>query len=208
MKLKDYPFPDFPPLRYGAAIRALTRMERIPVLGPGVPDRNREAELYRFNPLTDLGAPVTNPVMAQCCYSGLWILHSFWEQSHAICQEIPTPEGSFWHAILHRREPDPMNSKYWYRQVGQHLVFDQLVQLASKIGYAYITPIRFVDFCERHRGKDDTKEELARWVQLLEWQLLFRHCWEEATGSSHSDQRPTEWPDHSTTSGISNREQQ
>jgi hypothetical protein len=24
----------------------------------------------------------------------------------------------FWHAIMHRREPDAANSKHWWRQVG------------------------------------------------------------------------------------------
>ena len=155
--MMKYPFPDYPPERFGPTIKSLTTLERIPPLGPGVPVRAREAELHRFNPLTDLGQPVTNRTMAQCCHAGLWLLHNFLDESHTISQGIHTPEGSFWHAIMHRREPDPMNSKYW-------------------------TPFKFVDYYGLAMAKKSADEETARWVQLLEWQLLFNYCWEKATG--------------------------
>jgi hypothetical protein len=178
----NYPFPDYPPESYGAVLKSLTRLERIPPLGPGAPNIDRRPELERFNPEEHFGAPVKNPTMAKCCQSGLWLLHSFLDESHTISQDIHTAEGSYWHAIMHRREPDAMNSKYWFRQVGEHVVFGQLVQLAPKVGYSYTTPIHFVDFCERHRGKQTEEETIARWVQLLEWQLLFSYCYRGAVG--------------------------
>jgi hypothetical protein len=88
--------------------------------------------------------------------------------------------GAFWHGIMHRREPDAWNSKYWFRKVGRHPVLDMLVSEAPQIGYSYRNPEEFVDFCEGVRGTGSADEELARRVQLLEWQLLFDWCWNKA----------------------------
>src|SRR4029079_2010324 len=82
-----------------------------------------------------------------------------------------SPEGSFWHAIMHRREPDPSNSKYWWRLVGPHPALKRL----RDAGVGCTTPEAFVDECERVRGSAD--EDRAKRVQLLEWQLLFDWCW-------------------------------
>jgi hypothetical protein len=81
---------------------------------------------------------------------------------------------------MHRREPDASNSKYWWRQVGSHPVLELLKSEAPEIGYSYRNPQEFVDFCERVRGADSADEDLAKKVQLLEWQLLFDWCWSGA----------------------------
>ena len=106
----------------------------------------------------------------------MWLLHDFLDQSHTISQDLETKEGSFWHAIMHRREPDASNSKYWWRIVGAHPVLDQLREQAPALGYAFTMPEAFVDFCERTRDTQSGDEHLAKRVQLFEWQLLFDHC--------------------------------
>lgn len=116
------------------------------------------------------------------CLAGLWLYFDFLNESHEISQELHTAEGSFWHAIMHRREPDPSNSKYWWRSVGSHPALDRLREAAPSVGHVYTTPDAFVDFCERVRGTDSTDEETAKRVQLLEWQLLFDHCFRTAVG--------------------------
>lgn len=42
-----------------------------------------------------------------------------WESAHNIAQDIPSSEGSWIHAYLHRREGDHGNAAYWYRRAGK-----------------------------------------------------------------------------------------
>ncbi len=134
---------------------------RLADLGPGAPNEALRPKL----------AGLGN--VPQACLAGLWLYHDFLDESHAISQEIETPTGSFWHAIMHRREPDPGNSKYWWARVGAHPVLERLKEQAPALGYRYTTPQAFVDFCERVRGAGRDDEQLAQRVQLREWQLLF-----------------------------------
>lgn len=162
---------DFPP-----TVAELRVNERLPELGPGAPVAALRERLTAFDPLRDLGVPVRDVDMARACHAGLWLAFDFLEESHAISQTIDTSTGSFWHAIMHRREPDPSNSKYWWRRVGSHPVLSALVREAPALGYTYTNPFDFVDFCERVRDTGTPDEERAKRVQLLEWQLLFDHC--------------------------------
>src|SRR5579863_995376 len=52
--------------------------------------------------------------------AGLYVYFSCFEEAHRVAQDIETPEGSYWHAIVHRQEPDAGNAAYWFRQVGRH----------------------------------------------------------------------------------------
>jgi len=42
-----------------------------------------------------------------------------WEKAHQLAQEVDTPEGSWIHAYLHRKEGDPGNAGYWYHRARQ-----------------------------------------------------------------------------------------
>jgi hypothetical protein len=119
--------------------------------------------------------------------AGLWLYFGFEAEAHEIAQELPTPEGNFWHAIIHRREPDAWNANYWFQRVGRHAVFEPLADQAAALAQqhpaaGYVPgkrwdPSAFVDFCETARRQPGSEAEaLAREVQLAEWQLLFEYC--------------------------------
>jgi len=118
--------------------------------------------------------------------SGLYLYFSCIDEAHEIAQNIPTPEGSYWHAIVHRQEPDAGNSGYWFRNVGAHPLFPALRQAAAELGVEFgprWDPFKFIDLCEKARLRPGSIEERrALEVQRAEWQLLFDYCAAPANG--------------------------
>lgn len=44
-----------------------------------------------------------------------------WEKSHELAQDVNTPDGSWVHAYLHRKEGDQFNAQYWYNRANQKM---------------------------------------------------------------------------------------
>lgn len=134
-------------------------------------DNGSREQLSRLR-LNDLfEAPIADPDMANCCLSGLWLLHGFLDQSHELSQAIARAEGSFWHAIMHRAEGDFWNSKYWYRKVGSHAALCSSSEFYGE---------SLVDLCEKATQDPRLAEQANQWARQ-EWLLLFDHCWKHAT---------------------------
>jgi hypothetical protein len=112
--------------------------------------------------------------------AGLYLYFSCWNEAHSQVDDLSTPDACYWHAIVHRQEPDPGNSRYWFRQVGQHPVFPALRERASEIGIEFGNhwdPLAFIDYCEEARKNPGSpQEKKALEVQRAEWQLLFDWC--------------------------------
>ncbi len=119
--------------------------------------------------------------------AGLWLLWSGWDEAHSVAQELPTAEGSYWHGIVHRQEPDDWNSGYWFRQVGRHGIFPAVARGAAQLAASHPRaepletkdwdPERFIRYCARARALPGSEtEQYALAVQQLEWNLLFAWC--------------------------------
>ena len=119
--------------------------------------------------------------------AGLYLYFSCRDEAHEIAQADTTVEGSYWHAIVHRQEPDAGNSSYWFQRVGKHLVFPALLERAQAIEAAHTginlklsgtwDPIGYIEICERARRQPDSElEHAALEIQRAEWQLLFDYC--------------------------------
>lgn len=109
--------------------------------------------------------------------AGLWIYFADFEGAHRVAQDDTSRQGSYWHGILHRMEPDAGNAAYWFRRAGEHAIHAELAREARAIWAESPAPWdaeQFVRFCEESRRCGD--EDGARAVQLLEWQLLFDFC--------------------------------
>lgn len=118
---------------------------------------------------------------------GLLLFGGDWEQAHEAAQNLDSREGSYWHAIIHRMEPDASNSAYWFRRVGKHQVFPELAAEAEHIvAEGQITqfalegswdPSAFIEFCEQAVKEPGTATERAAVeIQHAEWQLLMDWC--------------------------------
>jgi hypothetical protein len=170
--------------RYGTAVADLLDGDRLPALGPGKPNEQRRPQLSALTAETLLaGRKVVDRDAARCCLAALWLWHDFLDESHRLSQEIDTLEGSYWHAIMHRREPDYGNAKYWFRRVGRHLIFEPLAAAAGELAPSgHWDPFKFVDLCEAIARGRSHDEPLAREIARTEWRLLFHHCFRQATG--------------------------
>ena len=172
----------FDPQSYPPAVAALW-VDRLPELGPGRPNEAARAALAALTPETIL-PQLRDREAALGCLSGLWLLHDFPDESHRISQDLHTWYGSYWHGIMHRREPDPDNAKYWFRRVPANPIFEALAEDAPALGMkAGWDPFAFVDRCERERGTGSEGEALCRRTQVREMRLLFDWCYRRAAGA-------------------------
>ena len=167
-------------------------------LGPGTPDKNMEALLLEADVRTWFGSGPADAAMAEACRAALLLRWDCLEASHRISQQNPTTTGSYWHGIMHRREPDFSNAKYWFRRVGEHPVFEQLVVEARQCAagapesslardlasWSEWDPFAFVDWSARCLRDPSQGADLCRQVALLEWRLLFAYCHTAARGTA------------------------
>ena len=116
----------------------------------------------------------TDAEMASACLAGLWLLNNELHSSHEISQSLDTPEGSYWHGIMHRMEGDFGNAMYWMRRAGDHPMISFLA--ASDPAMAGFTPAKLVTATQQHPD-DDATHALA----VAEWKTLFGYCYCMAT---------------------------
>ena len=171
----------FDPKSYGKAVAAILALDgdgqRLMPLAHGRCSSDSARALLKAANELELFPDSRSPDAA---LAGLYLYFSCWDEAHATAQDISTPEGSYWHAIVHRQEPDPGNAAYWFRQVGMHPVFPALAAAAAALGFgngATWDPFAFIQFCEEARlAPGSGRERQALEVQRAEWQLLFDFC--------------------------------
>ncbi|MEN9733061.1 MAG: hypothetical protein RLZ45_1056 [Verrucomicrobiota bacterium] len=119
------------------------------------------------------------------------LYHDHHDAAHDIVQDLQDTEAAMIHAILHRREPDYWNAKYWFRRFDAHPVYrslgrrlPSLVVTASEAEMARrltlpgpFDPFAFVDLCESHEKcpANDAGVTWLRRVQHAEFEELAAH---------------------------------
>lgn len=183
--------------KYGSLVSPLLSVKEQITLEPGKPNEEAGAVLksLRAHSLFP-GEEVRREEMARLCLSGLWLLHGYLEESHKISQSIGSEEGSYWHGLMHRREPDFPNAKYWFSRVQFHPVTEQLgdkvPSMVKQADLDFSTAFlqqqeqwsadKFVDLCQAVlMGKSEGSSICLR-VAALEWELLFDYCYRGAVG--------------------------
>ena len=128
---------------------------------------------------------------AAAMLAGLWLWHDGLDESHRISQNLSDRTGSFLHAIMHRREGDFGNSKYWYARAAGHPALATLGAQAPGMVHSLpadksllriiingFDPAALVDLVEKVADKPgDSLHRAAVALQQLEWRILFDYCW-------------------------------
>ena len=160
-------------------------------LGP----RTREGALTpaQLDSLLSKALPPASTKAVRALFSaGAYLWHDHLDEAHSISQEIETADGSLLHGIMHRREPDYGNAKYWFRRVGAHPSFLSLAVRASELleksdesdlqsrllPNKTWDPFAFVDAVEEAtEGQFRSKVERLQQIQKLEFECFFENLW-------------------------------
>jgi hypothetical protein len=130
---------------------------------------------------------------ADAVVSGFLIWNDCEDEAHSLAQNITIPEGSYLHAIIHRREPDIWNSGYWFKKVGNHPVYSLVYDFVSQnyteeikdmilIGDEW-DPEIFNKLVEKAQNGEHTfHHELAE-IQHAELLFLIAHSYRHSIGS-------------------------
>jgi hypothetical protein len=130
---------------------------------------------------------------AQAVQAGLLLWNDDLDGGHKIAQELSDEFGAYLHGIMHRREPDYGNAKYWFRRVGEPPLFPQLRAAALELlgdekgldrfrkplqSKKTWDPFAMVDWCES--SKDEREVAFLRAIQAIEIQGLTYYWLDQA----------------------------
>ena len=132
-----------------------------------------------------LNALDLHPRQQPLIHSALLLWHDHLDASHDLSQNINSNDGSFLHGIMHRREPDYSNAKYWFTRAGQHEAYDSIntrAALALKdtslthLATAKWDPFAYVDAVSEASPGTPEYEVLQK-LQRIELEVLLeRFC--------------------------------
>jgi hypothetical protein len=172
------------------ADRVVNHSELLHVLIPTAPLNYDLSRKLRDASDADLagGATISDPAMFPFVRGALLYGADELDAAHRIFQDEPSSLGSYWHGMMHRREGDFDNARYWFRRAGRLGIFGAMQDAArgaspdmakQSTWDAYL----LTGQCEqvKHGARELTAECVA--LQLAEFKVLFDDCWQKAMGN-------------------------
>ena len=107
------------------------------------------------------------------------------DAAHRIFQDAPSDLGSYWHGMMHRREGDFDNARYWFRRAGTLGCSSALHGAASEVSADMARqpgwdPYLLTGQCEQARfGAKELVPELVK-LQQIEFEALFDYSWRQS----------------------------
>ena len=107
------------------------------------------------------------------------------DECHRIFQEDHTDAGSYWHGMMHRREGDFDNARYWFRRAGALPIAAALHAEAARVSPLMARQTTWDAYLltgECEQCKHGAEESRAECVALhrVEFDGLLDYCWRNA----------------------------
>jgi hypothetical protein len=137
--------------------------------------------------------------------AGLFLIHDLLDESHIEAQAADeagrNSTAPYWHGIMHRREPDYDNARYWFRRVGDHPIFPLIgcevggllsdPEFTARLRFPGVIdrrghwdPMAFIELCEQCGTTWDERSQAAARLQEIEMRLLLEYSCRAALGKS------------------------
>ncbi len=116
--------------------------------------------------------------------AGLFYYHNALGDCHREVARTDSPLTSYWHGMLHRREGDFDNARYWMRRTGEHPTFQEMQGRASDASPHMAKqpnwdPYLFIHLCEQYKyGETSYRKEIGH-LQKVEFSVLFDYVWRQ-----------------------------
>ena len=178
--------------RYPDAIQRLfLHDEPLAVAFPTAPADYERVIRLRETPDETLFAGATLPASGDTHFvplvrAGLFYHHNALDDAHRLVQEATGDEAAYWHAMIHRRERDFENARYWLRRAGEQPPFaemqaraaDASANMGRQMGW---DPFLLVHLAEQLRfGAEELQPEVVG-LGRVEFEVFFDYCFRRAT---------------------------
>jgi hypothetical protein len=107
-------------------------------------------------------------------------------EAHVFFQDNTGDLAAYWHGMMHRREGDFDNARYWFRRAGTQPFFATAhsaaaAHSADMARQSNWDPYLFTGECEQAKfGAENVAELLA--LQRVEFDAVFDYTWRQAVG--------------------------
>lgn len=145
-----------------------------PSIGPEI--RAGRPSVAELNKLVNVQTSKLGPEKLALLRSLVLLWHDHLDESHTISQGLDGPDGSYLHGIMHRREPDYGNARYWFRRVGNHPALERVAELAGEntsldfFQAGRLDAFAFIDACEA--ADTESRRKTLQGIQQFEFQAL------------------------------------
>ena len=131
------------------------------------------------------GLIIGQPLIFPLVRGGLLYALDAIDEAHRIFQDASGDLGSYWHGLMHRREGDFDNARYWFRRAGILPIFAAMHRAGAEKSALMARqstwdPYLVTGQCEQARfGAEDLDPELVG-LQRAEFHVLFDYSWRQS----------------------------